>query len=103
AVRGGPLSRLREGLPFYVMKKGKIDTRGSDTGKALREIRRTCRGEKITGLDGLRIDFTRDEKFKGGWVHLRSSNTEPVFRIIAEGVSREQAARIYAYFRKLFR
>lgn len=103
AVRGGPLSRLREELPFYIMKKGKIDTRGSDPGKAIREIRRSFRGEKITDLDGLRVDFLRDDRFKGGWVHLRSSNTEPVFRIIAEGVSREQAARIYAHFLKLFR
>jgi phosphomannomutase len=28
--------------------------------------------------DGLRIEFEND------WVHLRSSNTEPIIRIIAE-------------------
>jgi len=32
----------------------------------------------LNTIDGLRIEFDND------WVHLRSSNTEPIIRIIAE-------------------
>ena len=33
----------------------------------------------------MRIDM------KGGWVHLRRSNTEPLVRVYAESASQEQA------------
>jgi phosphomannomutase len=40
-------------------------------------------------IDGLRIDIDED------WVHLRSSNTEPIIRIYAES-STEQTANAIA-------
>ncbi len=57
--------------------------------------------EKIDLLDGMRIDFTSEGPMQGGWVHLRASNTEPVFRIISEGISEKQAAQIQSHFTKL--
>ena len=41
--------------------------------------------EKITTIDGLKIDFAE------GWVHLRKSNTEPIIRIYAESEGEEKA------------
>jgi len=41
--------------------------------------------EKITIIDGLKIDFEE------GWVHLRKSNTEPIIRIYAESEGEEKA------------
>ena len=41
--------------------------------------------EKITTIDGLKIDFAE------GWVHLRKSNTEPIIRIYAESEGKEKA------------
>ena len=41
--------------------------------------------EKITRIDGLKIDF------KNEWVHLRKSNTEPIIRIYAESTIKERS------------
>ena len=43
---------------------------------------------KVDMSDGCRFDF------EDGWLHLRSSNTEPVMRVIAEAKD-EGAARKY--------
>jgi len=83
------------------MKKGKIKLSSSARNESmLDKIARDFTREKISRLDGLRIDFRTDNLMKGGWVHLRPSNTEPVFRIIAEGTSDSQAELIYKEFSK---
>jgi phosphomannomutase len=101
--RGKTISQLVDLLPRYVMRKGKV--RYDDKKKylsALRKARDQFRDESITEIDGLRIDFTREGSFSGGWVHLRPSNTEPVFRIIAEGTTKGQADSIYRFFARFF-
>ena len=98
------VSQLVSALPQYVMRKGKV--RADDRKKYLSALRKTknhFKDERITEIDGLRIDFTKDRNFSGGWVHLRLSNTEPVFRIIAEGTTKGQADRIYRYFARIFK
>lgn len=98
------VSQLVSTLPYYVMKKGKVRT--DDKKKyqsALRKTRNHFKDERITEIDGLRIDFTQNRNFSGGWVHLRPSNTEPVFRIIAEGTTKSQADSIYRYFARIFK
>lgn len=102
ARRGKPVSALAEDLPRYVMKKGKVDAGSVNARRILRGIKARFRNERISEIDGLRIDFVKEGAFRGGWVHLRPSNTEPVFRIIAEGRDGKQAADIYAGFKKYF-
>ena len=51
--------------------------------------------ERRNNIDGLKIDF------EDGWVHVRSSNTEPVIRIIAESTSEERAASIISKVRDI--
>jgi len=41
-------------------------------------IARECQGARADRRDGLRLDW--DDR----WVHIRSSNTEPIVRVIAE-------------------
>lgn len=102
AERKKSLSELVSSLPQYVMKKGKIDLSGKkDNQKLIDEIAQKYSKEKISLEDGLRIDFRTSSDFKGGWVHLRPSNTEPIFRIISEGTSREHSDLIYNHFYKL--
>ncbi|MCL2026833.1 MAG: phosphoglucosamine mutase, partial [Leptospirales bacterium] len=102
ASRGKSISDIVATLPAYSMKKGKVTLKDGAAAHVLAEITKKYRGEKISRLDGLRIDFTKDRQFAGGWVHLRSSNTEPIFRIIAEGKSPQQASQIYSYFASMF-
>ena len=104
ARRKSTLSGLVADLPQYVMRKGKVSLEGAGDSKGrLRQIQESFRGERTTDIDGLRIDFTKDARFRGGWVHLRSSNTEPIFRIISEGRDKKQADLIYNHFAGLFK
>jgi phosphomannomutase len=101
--RGKSVSELIADLPFYVMKKGKVKIKVKDADiKAIEKIKEEFKKEKLSKIDGLRIDFVKESKFKGGSVHLRSSNTEPMFRIISEGIDEKQADDIYRYFYKMF-
>jgi phosphomannomutase len=103
AEKGKPLSEIVADLPQYVMKKGKVKYNPKKFGPAhIKKIKDRFKKEKISSIDGLRIDFEKDPDFAGGWVHLRASNTEPVFRIITEGRTAVQAENIYNYFSKLF-
>lgn len=98
AIRNKTVSELVSDLPRYVMKKGKVTLGNMNSNQLLKKIDNRFKGEKISRIDGLRIDFIRHNEFKGGWVHLRPSNTEPVFRIISEGRDSKQALSIYNYF-----
>jgi phosphomannomutase len=42
------------------------------------KLKEKYKSNPLNTIDGLRIEFDND------WVHLRSSNTEPIIRIIAE-------------------
>jgi phosphomannomutase len=104
AQRKKTVSEIIGDLPSYVMKKGKVsyDPARFDR-KVLARIKKKHQGEKITETDGLRIEFRKNTEFKSGWVHLRPSNTEPIFRIIAEGTDEAQARAIFRYFSELFK
>ncbi|MFW6366022.1 MAG: phosphoglucosamine mutase [Spirochaetota bacterium] len=97
---GKTVSELVSELPHYCMKKGKVQFKHSRLNTIYSRIKRSFKGEKINDLDGIRIDFAGPGPFAGGWVHLRPSNTEPVFRIITESPSMEQTEELYAYFEK---
>jgi phosphomannomutase len=89
-------------MPLYFMKKGKVVLKNpSVSAELLKKIQTEYSDEKISSSDGLRIDFKKDGPFKNGWVHLRSSNTEPVFRIIAESGSSSVTNKIYSHFAKI--
>ncbi len=103
AERNKSVSELVSFLPRYCMKKGKITLGSAGAGDLLKKVAETFSKERRSDIDGLRIDFDHQNDFAGGWVHLRPSNTEPVFRIIAEGKTRTQAEKIYSFFDKLFR
>jgi phosphomannomutase len=103
AERSKTISELVASLPKYSMIKGKIQFNKDKLAEIYEKIKVQYCKEKISDIDGIRIDFTTDGPFRGGWVHLRSSNTEPIFRIIAEGIDSEQAGLIYANFETLIK
>jgi len=104
AQRKETLSEINKSIPEFVMKKGKVSIKNKKIdNKVFEKIAKEFPGEKISKLDGLRIDFRKNKDFNGGWVHLRSSNTEPIFRIISEGIDEKQADAIYRYFARYFK
>jgi phosphomannomutase len=76
-------------LPRYFMikKKGELT---KDFERNLDKLKRKYAQGKINLIDGVRIDF---EDF---WIHIRKSNTEPIFRIIAEAKSEKKAKELVA-------
>ena len=55
-----------------------------DVDKILEGLKERYATEKVTDIDGVKIDFAQ------GWVHLRKSNTEPIIRIYSE--AKDEAA-----------
>jgi phosphomannomutase len=81
------ITHLASQLPRYYMikKKGKLK---KDFERNLAGLKRKYAREKMVLIDGVRIDF------KDSWIHIRKSNTEPVFRIIAEAKSKRKAKEL---------
>ena len=79
ARKGCKVSELRRSLPEYHMAKNRIDlTSDTDIDAILDNIKKMYSSEKITDIDGVKIDFPDK------WVHLRKSNTEPIIRVYSE-------------------
>ncbi|HLP18458.1 MAG TPA: phosphoglucosamine mutase [Bacteroidota bacterium] len=92
---GGAASALKADLPQYHIVKNKIALGSLRPDEILGRIKEKYeRSEKITTLDGLKIDFA------SSWVHLRKSNTEPIIRIIAEARTTEEAAALVSRFQQ---
>lgn len=71
--------QLRNTYPDYFISKNKIDLQeGFDLNKIFTHIKSKYKNNDINTEDGLKISFDKD------WVHLRSSNTEPIIRIYSE-------------------
>ncbi|MCG3179998.1 MAG: Phosphomannomutase/phosphoglucomutase [Phycisphaerae bacterium] len=85
ARTGKSLSRLVRDIPRYFMIKAKAPLPPGGFEQVLARVEALAEGGLINDADGIRIDWPR------GWVHVRSSNTEPIYRIIAEADSDEHA------------
>ena len=80
------ISELRASYPQYYMSKNKIElTPTIDVDAILVAMTEKYKTEKITTIDGVKIDFAEN------WVHLRKSNTEPIIRIYTEAASQKLA------------
>lgn len=86
AHSGKKVSELKAGYPPYEIAKNKVElTPDIDVDAILEKMKERYAGEKITDIDGVKIDFA------DSWVHLRKSNTEPIIRIYAEAATMEKA------------
>jgi phosphomannomutase len=90
ATTNKSMHSLRAQYPNYVISKNKIQLEdGMDVKAIIQKIATKYKQYPQNTIDGLRIDIDED------WVHLRSSNTEPIIRIYAES-STEQTANAIA-------
>ena len=73
------IKSLRNQYPDYFISKNKIELEnGTDLKPIFEKIKKKYKKNPVNTDDGLKIEFDND------WVHLRSSNTEPIIRIYAE-------------------
>jgi len=79
AHSGKSVKQLRGMYPDYFISKNKIALEHSvDVSEVFKKIKDKYKALPINTEDGLKIEFDKD------WVHLRTSNTEPIIRIYSE-------------------
>ncbi len=89
AKSGKKVPELKAGYPAYAIAKNKIQLPPEiDVDAILDAMKERYKSEKITDIDGVKIDFPQS------WVHLRKSNTEPIIRIYAEAHTMEEADKL---------
>jgi phosphomannomutase len=73
------IKQLRKIYPDYFISKNKITLeKNVDVKEIFKKIKDKYKNNPINTEDGLKIEFDND------WVHLRTSNTEPIIRIYSE-------------------
>ena len=73
------VKKLRASYPSYFISKNKITLEnGVDVLQIFDKIKDNYKNNPVNTEDGLKIEFDKD------WVHLRTSNTEPIIRIYSE-------------------
>ena len=71
--------QLRNTFPDYFISKNKVTLeKDIDVKDVFDKIKKKYKSHPVNTEDGLKIEFDND------WVHLRTSNTEPIIRIYAE-------------------
>lgn len=79
ALQKGGIKTLRNQYPDYFISKNKIELDESvDVKDIFEKIKTKYSRQPVNVEDGLKIEFDED------WVHLRTSNTEPIIRIYSE-------------------
>jgi len=79
AVQKKTIKSLRKSYPDYFISKNKIELEnGYNVKDIFEKIKKKYKNQPVNTEDGLKIEFDTD------WVHLRTSNTEPIIRIYAE-------------------
>ncbi|RAJ87664.1 phosphomannomutase [Chitinophaga dinghuensis] len=83
------IKALRNSYPDYFISKNKIELdKGVDVKTIFGKIKDKYKNQPVNTEDGLKIEFETD------WVHLRTSNTEPIIRIYAESQNETTADNI---------
>lgn len=89
ATSGKSCVEIRSQYPDYKISKNKIELRGEiDIPTLLDAIAEKYSDYEVNRIDGVKIDF------EDSWVHVRSSNTEPILRIYAEALTTSTADNI---------
>jgi len=88
AKNGSKITQLTSQYREYPIVKEKISLAELNPKEVLEKLAKIFAAEKIDTQDGLKIIYN------DGWVHIRSSNTEPIMRVYAEAVTQEKAEEL---------
>jgi len=81
------VSQLVGEIPRYSMTKYKFPADKAKVKLILAAVKKLFPDAKIDSSDGFRFDFP------DAWIHIRSSNTEPIVRVIAEAKDKAAAQK----------
>ena len=88
ASTGKSIKELVNEIPKYEILKEKLEVSKIDENNFLKQVKEKYPKSKITTIDGIKIDL------ETSWLHVRSSNTEPIVRIIAEAKTKKEAKEL---------
>ncbi len=97
AKEGKPLSALVAALPQYSLKKEAVEVPVDKRAATLEALVGLVKGRKVDTTDGVKIHSA------DGWVLVRPSGTEPLFRVYAEAKTPERAQALAAEGAELVR
>lgn len=83
------VSELRKRYPHFEMSKQRIELKGNINFDMLKpELRKLYQSVAPNEIDGIKFDFP------DSWLHIRSSNTEPILRIYTEAPTEAEANQL---------
>jgi len=88
ATENKKLSEIVNEFPKFYTIKYRLEFGNKNVYYILNYIKEQYKNENINTEDGIKIIR------KEGWIHIRSSNTEPIIRIIVETISQELTEKI---------
>ena len=94
AREGRPLSAIVDDIAPYAIDKRKLPIEPGMAERVVAGLRDAFPGADADSQDGIRLDFAAPSGSGRAWLHARPSNTEPIFRLIAEAPTPEDAASI---------
>lgn len=90
ALEEAGIADLRSRIPSYAFVKDKISVPSHQVATSLRRFQDAHRGDLVDLTDGIKVIWSNR------WLHVRSSNTEPIIRVIAEAPEPEEARSLVA-------
>jgi len=81
----GSLAKLNDEIPQYFQVKRKTPCPDDKKAIVMESLAKSAKGERIDRTDGVKIFF------QDGWVLVRPSGTEPIFRIFSESKTQARA------------
>ncbi|HEX9996951.1 MAG TPA: phosphoglucosamine mutase [Abditibacterium sp.] len=95
AIEGKTASEIHAELPRYAILKTTHDFPKERVPQLIQWLKSKEKTATVDERDGLRLSFA-----DGTWIHVRSSGTEPIVRLILEAETPEKAARVQKTFRE---
>jgi phosphomannomutase/phosphoglucomutase len=93
-ARKGKLSEINDRIPQYCQCKVKTACPEDRKLKVMEEVASGAKGARVDTTDGVKIFF------EDGWVLLRPSGTEPIFRVYSESKSKSRAEKLADDYKK---
>ena len=94
------IDKLIETMPQLIMSKEKLLADGLNIDEIYNEVQKSLSSmlelAEVDVEDGLRLVFKNNS-----WIHIRPSNTEPIFRVICESKSIQTMDNIFENVNKI--
>ena len=94
AASGEPFTVLAARLPRYVRKSGSVAYQHGRLASLMQAVEDAFTAPQIDRTDGLKL------MWPGRWIHVRSSNTEPILRFTVESKSEQEAQEMFQRVRE---